>query len=193
MHSTRSSNFLGWVLVVALGGVSLACGGSNPGAESAGNAEDDWETVEPKAPPSASGENNSSAGEEGMQSQPSRSVTGTEFQAALQVVLDDDALTGAMELGEPGRFPLKISGPSIPTNLMVTCVGEAAQVVEIPEDPKANPVLVFSEVEFRGNLGTFKYRHDAAGIRGTTKVKEDDGRWELFSSRVNNFGDSRGD
>jgi hypothetical protein len=175
-----------WAALVSVGALTVACGGST---KEAGSASDTTYEELPPAPPeptsdSADEENALVDDEAGSETV---SVTTEEFQDALQIVLDDEALREGIQLGEPGRFPLKISGVDIPSNVKVKCVGEDVEIVEAPKDPKTTPVLVFVQVEFKGTMGIFKYRHDAAGIRGTTKVKRDGSRWELMASRINNY------
>jgi hypothetical protein len=187
MQARRSSKFLGWTTLVSLGAVTVACGGSTKEAGSVSDIRNEAPvTASPEASSEAPDDESVSTAEDESGGE-TVSVTTEEFQEALQIVLDDEALREGLQLGEPGRFPLKISGADIPSNVMVKCVGEDVQVLQNPEDTKSNPVLVFLQVEFKGTMGTFKYRHDVAGIQGTTKVKRDGDRWELMASRVNNY------
>jgi len=175
-------------VLVGAGSVSLAlaaCGGSTPEPQTPDPGADYVEAPSPEE-----SESEESSGDE-LSEAPTEDnvvISTQDFQDAMQIVLDDEALKTGIELEQPGRFPLKIAGGDIPSGVMVTCVGEAAEVIALPEDPKATPVLYFVSIEFNGTMGVFKYRHDAAGIRGTTKVKRTDGRWELMSSRVNDYG-----
>lgn len=185
MRTVERGSF--WVLMstASVGLSLLACGGAAPEPESA-PADQDYQ--EPSSVTET--ETESDSVDESSEANGGESVTVSteDFQEAMQIVLDDEALKAGIVLEEPGRFPLKISGGDIPSGVMVTCVGEKAEVIELPADPKGTPVLYFMSIEFSGTMGVFKYRHDAAGIRGTTKVKKTDGRWELMSSRVNDYG-----
>jgi hypothetical protein len=111
-----------------------------------------------------------------------------DLQQAIQVVVQDEALLSELKLGEPGRFPLKIAGSSLPTGLQIQAHSEAVQVVAAPADPKTEPVLIFTDVTLNARQGTFKYRYDVEGVRGTSHVvKNAAGVWELKSSRVSEY------
>ena len=111
-----------------------------------------------------------------------------DFQQALQVVIQDEALLNELKLGEPGRFPLKIAGSSVDSGLKLQAHSEAVQVVSAPADAKAEPVLVFTDIELDAKQGMFKYRYEIEGVRGTSYVfKNSVGVWELKSSRVSEY------
>lgn len=115
-------------------------------------------------------------------------VTADDLTSALQVVLQDEALLTQLKLEEPGRFPLKIAGPGIPSSTDLQAHAKNVEVVTTPEDPKAVPVLVFTEMSLEGNKGTFKYRYAIEGVRGTSYVaRTEDGRWVLESSRISQY------
>jgi hypothetical protein len=110
-----------------------------------------------------------------------------DVKAALQVVLDDEALRTALNFTEPGRFPLKIYGPSLPSDLELQVGEKPVEVVPKPENAKETPVLVFTDIEMTKENGAIKYRYDIDGVRGTSYVVFNNGRWELKSSRVSGY------
>jgi hypothetical protein len=114
-------------------------------------------------------------------------ATPEDFKNALQVVIQDSALQKELKLEEPGRFPLKISGSDIPSSIELVAATEAVQVVPEPENPKEEAVLVFVQIKLDGNEGTFKYRSDIEGVRGTSYVVRGPAGWELKSSRVSGY------
>lgn len=120
-------------------------------------------------------------------SSPSEPVSAQEFQNALQAVIQDDAFLTALKLEEPGRFPLKIAGEGLPTGLELTASEKAVEVVAIPEDTKKTAVVVFLKIELSEQRGTFKYRYDVEGVRGTSRVAKDEGAWILKSSRISAY------
>jgi hypothetical protein len=166
------------------GALFLGCGGATPAAE----------TPADEPPPEALPEQSSAdPGDEGIeeatdeQAGSSDSLTPADFQAAPQLDIQDDALQTAMNLTEPGRFPIKISGEGLPANLKLTAGEKAVEVVATPEDPKKEAVLIFSKVEISGNRVSFKYRYDIEGVRGTSTVSKKDGVWELKASRISEY------
>lgn len=172
----------------------IGCGGATPEAETPveepppeaaleqrdGAPED--EALEDEA---LEDEASAEMGEDGASS--SDSLSPEDFQAALQIVIQDDALQNAMNLTEPGRFPIKISGEGLPSNLQLTAGEKAVEIVPAPEDPKKEPVLVFSKIDVSGNRVSFKYRYDIEGMRGTSTVSKKDGIWELKASRISEY------
>lgn len=110
-----------------------------------------------------------------------------DVKAALQVVLDDEALRTALNFTEPGRFPLKISGASLPSGLELQVGDKPVEIVPKPENAKETPVLVFTDIDMNKENGSLKYRYDIDGVRGTSYVIFANGRWELKSSRVSGY------
>ncbi len=111
-----------------------------------------------------------------------------DLEQALQVVIQDDALLNELKLGEPGRFPLKISGNSVASGMQLQAHTEAVEVVGDVANPKEEPVLVFTDIDLNAKQGRFKYRYDIEGVRGTSYVfKNEAGVWELKSSRVSGY------
>lgn len=110
-----------------------------------------------------------------------------DVKAALQVVLDDEALRTALNFTEPGRFPLKISGSSLPSGLELQVGDKPVEIVPKPENAKETPVLVFTNIDMNKENGSLKYRYDIDGVRGTSYVIFANGRWELKSSRVSGY------
>lgn len=115
------------------------------------------------------------------------SVSPQDLNEALQIVLSDDALLNQLDLGAPGRFPLQIAGKDIPTNAELQALTQQVQVVSAPDDPKDEPILIFTSIELSPSSGTFKYRYPAEGVRGTSYVIRAHNAWVLKSSRVSQY------
>jgi len=188
MKMTHQRGMAQWVSSIALGAALLvACGGAAPEAETAPASSEVEETppaTEPPPPAPESTEDETPAPEPATSAEP---VTPQEFQNALQVVIQDDAFLTALKLEEPGRFPLKIAGEGLPVGLELTAVDKGVEVVPMPEDPKKQPVLVFLKIDLNSERGTFKYRYDVEGVRGTSRVARDEGAWILKSSRISAY------
>lgn len=160
------------------------CGGATPEPETP--ADEPPQESAPLEPTADTGEPEmQEANEDGAGS--ADSLSPEDFQLALQLVIQDEALQNAMNLTEPGRFPIKISGEGLPSNLQLTAGEKAVEVIPTPEDPKKEPVLIFSKVEISGNRVSFKYRYDIEGVRGTSTVAKKDGVWELKASRISEY------
>lgn len=176
-----------WALVGTFCGAFLfACGGATPEPEAPPEEPAVSADPEPSASePATEASEATEATDEGSGS--SESLSPEDFQAALQVVIQDDALQTAMNLTEPGRFPIKISGEGLPANLKLTAGEKAVEVVPTPADPKKEAVLIFSKVEISGSRVSFKYRYDIEGVRGTSTVAKKDDVWELKASRISEY------
>jgi len=168
----------------------LGCGGSNTPAESPAETDATYQEASPSedgAVAAEEGEGTESASTE-SQSSSGDPASSEDLKQALQVVIQDESLLSELKLGEPGRFPLKITGQSLPVGLELQAHSEAVLVISAPADPKTVPVLIFTNVDITNKQGTFKYRYDVEGVRGTSYVeKNEQGVWELKSSRVSEY------
>lgn len=162
----------------------VSCGGAAKEAEAPPEPPAPEPTMDATAPePDMDPDEDAEQADEGS----SEPASPEDFRAALQVVIQDDALQTAMNLTEPGRFPIKIAGRDIPSDVKLEAGTEAVEVVQEPEDPKTQPVLVFQKIEISPTRGSFKYRYDVEGIRGTSTVKNQNGVWELKASRISKY------
>ena len=98
-------------------------------------------------------------------------------------MLDDPELDRHMQAGKPGRTPVQLSGPDLPSDLKLMKGGYPVKIVDAPKSNK-DPVLVINRLEFDGNIATIAYRYDVEKIRGTTRIKRGSAGWELMSSRI---------
>lgn len=167
----------------------IGCGGSSPEAESPSAEPEPTMAAEATPPdePEPMAEEGGYEREGASDSEGGSMASSEDFKAALQVVIQDSALQRELKLEEPGRFPLKISGSDIPSSIELVAVTEAVQVVPAPENAKEEPVLVFTDIDIKANEGTFKYRYDVEGVRGTSYVVKGPSGWELKSSRVSAY------
>jgi hypothetical protein len=170
---------------------SVACGGGNKEAASAADAE--AESAESAPPETASrdedaGDDNvrKAAGTpeaKGGPPSPSATQSADDTTAVLELVVNDPELDPYLKLGEPGRFPLKVSGSALPAGLKLVKATEPVQVVPGPKDKK-DPVLVFTEIEISGAKASVRYRYDIEGIRGSANLTKGQYGWELKNSRI---------
>jgi hypothetical protein len=161
----------------------IACSGSvgpEPRSGSDYDDEDDdieasQESDEPSGSESASGSKEDTSGEQAGSSQ-------DELRTVLQLVLDDPELDPYLRLGEPGRFPLKVSG-DIPQGMELTKATKPVVIVGAPESD-ADPVLVFTEISIAGKRATVRYRYGVEKIRGSATLDRREHGWELTNSRI---------
>ena len=106
-----------------------------------------------------------------------------DVNAILQLVVDDPELDKHLNLGEPGRFPLQISGDNLPGSLKIVKATEPVKVVGPPKSKK-DPVLVLTEMDIKGDKATVRYRYDVEGIRATVTLSKSSHGWELKNSRL---------
>ena len=173
----------GWGVVVFVAWSLAACGGAAPEPEAA--------PVEP-APVAVSETpiaDEPERVEEPVEAAPENTepASPADVQEAFQVVLSDEALQRALNLTEPGRFPVKISGTGLPSDLKLEVGAKPVEVIAQPDDPEAVPVLVFTDFQLNSSGGSFRYRYDIEGVRGTSYVVKTGERWELKSSRLSEY------
>jgi hypothetical protein len=92
-------------------------------------------------------------------------------------------LDSHLHLGEPGRFPLKISGDRLPSGLKLVKATEPVKLSEPPKSKK-DAVLVVTEIDVQGDRATVRYRYDVEGIRATVTLAKTAHGWELKNSRL---------
>src|SRR5690606_19058062 len=129
---TDKHRFLGIGLMFSACGL-IGCGGAAPEPQSAPlesdpapvsdapMADDDVEPADDVDEPAPTSNEPASA---------------ADVQEAFQVVLNDDALQRALNLSEPGHFPVKISGANLPSDLKLEVGSKPVEVIPEPEDPK---------------------------------------------------------
>jgi hypothetical protein len=108
---------------------------------------------------------------------------GDDVHAVLQLTVDDTELDQYLKLGEPGRFPLKISGSAVPQNIELVKATKPV-VVTGPPSSKKDAVLVITDIDIKGSEASVSYRYDIEGIRGTAYLKKTPHGWELTRSRI---------
>ena len=174
---------------LSLVAVALIAGCGKPPAEAASPADESTDVAEP----SESTKSDSANADDGvreagsLKSDPMAAAQPTgpsdDRVAVLQLAIDDPELDPYLKLGEPGRFPLKISGSSVPSGVELTKSAKPVEVVG-PPAKKTDPVLVITSVEISGTTATVGYRYDVEGIRGTAYLKKGTRGWELSRSRI---------
>lgn len=182
-----------WALYCCVLVCSIACGGGNKDAASPADADSETEGT--------AASETAASGEDGAEDTSNvRKAAGTpdakggpapdtatqstdDATAILQLVVNDPELDPYLKLGEPGRFPLKVSGSALPAGVKLVKSTEPVQVVPGAKDKK-DPVLVFTEVEISGKKASVRYRYDIEGIRGSASLTKGQYGWELTNSRV---------
>lgn len=101
----------------------------------------------------------------------------------LQLVVDDPELDRYLHLGEPGRFPLQLSGERLPSGLKLIKATEPVKIVDGPKSKK-DAVLVVTEIDVQGERATVRYRYDVESIRGNVTLAKTPHGWELKNSRL---------
>jgi hypothetical protein len=179
----------------ALGLVSLvfvvaACGKGAPPPES---AADEPREVDPIAEESSKSNGDAEEPDDGVKETGKLksssggpapgSQSANDQQAILQLVIEDPELDPYLKLGEPGRFPLKLSGSAVPRGIELVKSTKPVVLVDAPKD-KTDPVLVITSMEVDAKSASVSYRYDIEGIRGTATLKKGEQGWELTRSRV---------
>jgi hypothetical protein len=195
--ASRSFGSLGTSWVVLVGSAVfalLACATAqshhkspaSESSESSEKADDDRtneapdEDVRPKPKPV---DNVRQAAGDAKRSESAPSAQGDDVHAVLQLTVDDTELDQYLKLGEPGRFPLKIAGSSVPQNIELVKATKPV-VVSQPPASKKDAVLVITDIDIKGSDATVSYRYDVEGIRGTAYLKKSPHGWELTRSRI---------
>jgi len=170
-----------WLPLIAL---VLACGGPGAPAES------------PEAPAADAPADKPSGEGEGAVTAPDKAdapsadkpaagapVSDEEVTTILQLVINDPELDQYLHLGEPGRFPLQLSGERLPSGLKLVKATEPVKVVDGPKSKK-DAVLVITEIDVQGERASVRYRYDIEGIRGNVSLTKKAHGWELKNSRL---------
>jgi hypothetical protein len=167
-----------WLPLIAL---AFACGGPATPAvspEAPANAPDDANA--PVADATANATSDAPAGEKPAAGAP---ASEQDVAAILQLVVDDPELDRYLHLGEPGRFPLQLSGERLPSGLKLIKATEPVKIVDGPKSKK-DAVLVVTEIDVQGERATVRYRYDIESIRGNVTLAKTAHGWELKNSRL---------
>ncbi len=173
--------FLGFLLLVA-------CGSSEPAksADDAAEPEAGYDASEMES--DMAGSDTAAEGESPSGEKPASgpvAATDADLKTILQLVLDDDALQPYLHLEEPERMPLKVHGDMLPQGLELTMARKPVQYVDasVAEDKK-KAVLVFTEIEVKGDKANIAFRYDIEKVKGSATVVKSEGRWTLDKSRI---------
>ena len=171
-----------WLPLIAL---VLACGGPAAPAESpeapAADASADKQSSEGGEAEAASDKSDAPSGDKPAAA--SAPASDEEVTAILQLVINDPELDQYLHLGEPGRFPLQLSGERLPTGLKLVKSTEPVKIVDAPKSKK-DAVLVITEIDVQGDRASVRYRYDIEGIRGNVSLSKKAHGWELKNSRL---------
>jgi hypothetical protein len=169
----------------------LGCGKSTQEAESAADESAEMDAPADESAPASADEPEER--DDGVKERGKlKSVSGgptpdaqssNDAQAVLQLVIDDAELDPYLKLGEPGRFPLKMSGSAVPQGLELVKATKPVEMVGAPKDKK-DTVLKITSVEIDGKSASVSYRYDVERIRGTAHLKKGPHGWELTRSRI---------
>ena len=173
------SRFAAWLPLIAL---AVACGGP---ATPAATPEAPVDTADDAKVPAADAEAPGDKSEATASDKPSAGAPASEQDvvAILQLVVDDPELDRYLHLGEPGRFPLQLSGERLPSGLKLIKATEPVKIVDGPKSKK-DAVLVITEIDVQGERATVRYRYDIESIRGNVSLAKTAHGWELKNSRL---------
>jgi hypothetical protein len=171
--------------------LALACGGTAAPAASPGAPSEQADT---KAPANDEAPSKSDAPEAADKAASAAPASDDDVTAILQLVVDDPELDAYLHTGDPGRFPLKLSGEKLPSGLKLVKATKPVEIVDGPKSKK-DAVLAITEIDVQGDKATVRYRYDIEGIRGTVTLARtphtkgvgattDTAHWELKNSRV---------
>jgi hypothetical protein len=175
---------IGWVIFH-----SVACGGGNKDAASPDAESESSETPASGETPGGDAADDSSNVRKSAETPDAKggpqpaTQSADDATAVLELVVNDPELDPYLKLGEPGRFPLKISGSVLPSGLKLVKATEPVQIVAAPKDKK-DAVLVFTEIEISGKKASVRYRYDIEGVRGSANLTKGQYGWELTNSRI---------
>jgi len=167
--------------------LALACGGppapaTSPDATTPGGHDpaqpDDGSETEAKSPAAKS--DVPVAADKAASSAPASS---DDVSAILQLVVDDPELDNYLHLGEAGRFPVKMSGDTLPTGLKLVKATKPVEIVDGPKSKK-DAVIAISDIDVQGDRATVRYRYDIENIRATVTLAKSPHGWELKNSRL---------
>jgi hypothetical protein len=190
-HARIESGMRRWALIGWIVFHSVACGGANKDAASPADAESESSDTDMSGEKSggdaaaddSSNERKAADTPDAKGGPQPATQSADDATAVLELVVNDPELDPYLKLGEPGRFPLKISGSALPAGLKLEKATKPVEVVAAPKDKK-DPVLVFTEIEISGKKASVRYRYDIEGVRGSANLTKGQYGWELTNSRV---------
>jgi hypothetical protein len=162
------------------------CAESTPPADSPETSSDSAPgesapTGEPVGAAESSETSESTAAEATAPASSGGDLSAADLSAALQLVLDDEAVQPYLKLEEPGRFPLKVGG-ELPSGLNL--VKGTKPVIFIAPGATDKAALVFTSIEIGSDKVSVRFHFDVEGIRGAATIEKHEGRWEIKNSRV---------
>jgi hypothetical protein len=168
-----------WLPLIAL---AVACGGPTAPAAS---PEAPVEATDDAKAPAPEAEAPTDKSDAPASEKPAAGAPASEQDVAviLQLVVDDPELDRYLHLGEPGRFPLQLSGERLPSGLKLIKATEPVKIVDGPKSKK-DAVLVVTEIDVQGERATVRYRYDVESIRGNVTLAKTPHGWELKNSRL---------
>ena len=161
----------------------LGCGAPAEPAKTAEDAPVAADEAAPAAEGEGEGKPSEGASDKAPSSDASAPASAEDLKAILQLVVDDPELDRYLKLGEPGRFPLQVSGDRVPKGIEVIKATKPVKFVDGPGSKK-DAVLAITEIDVQGDKATVRYRYDIEGIRGTVTLQKSAHGWELKNSRV---------
>lgn len=110
-----------------------------------------------------------------------------DFCKILQLTIDLPKLQQFFHVEEiPNRSPLRIAISDINTNC-VSLTKFGKKVIFFNKNTTNNPLFPFleiSEMNITANLATISIEYSPEGVKGTAKLKKNDGKWELYKSHI---------
>lgn len=158
----------------------LACGPTEE-PKTAADAADLGDTTD-----GLDSDDSSSPGEPSEEAAPGGPASAEDVQAVLQLAIDDPTLLSALRLTEPGRFPLKIAGGSVPRDVELTASSEPVEVVDAPSGGDA-AVLVITDLEVTSHEASLKMKYAPERLRARATLEKVDEGWVLVNSSQSSY------
>jgi len=112
---------------------------------------------------------------------------GDDFCKILQLTVDLPKLQQFFHVEEiPNRSPLRVAISDINTNC-VSLTKFGKKVILFDKNAINKPIFPFLEIleiNITANLATMSIEYSPEGVKGTAKLKKNDGKWELYKSHI---------
>ncbi len=113
--------------------------------------------------------------------------SGNDFCKILQLTIDLPKLQQFFHVEEiQNRSPLRVAiNDSNASCASLTKFGK--KVIFFDKNTTSNPLFPFleiSEMNIIANLATISIKYSPEGVKGTAKLKKNDGKWELYKSHI---------
>lgn len=166
-----------WLAVLA-----VACGGSTQPADAPSEEPRPAGEELGESEPTDEADEEETAGADRASGADEQELDDEELGKVLQVAINDEEITPRLRLGEPGRFPMKMSGEALPSGVELVKLNEPVVIVDAAEEGQA--VFEVTDIETSRERVVVRFVYAAEGIKGAITLEKAPSGWVVARTRV---------